>query len=243
MPIDVTTPSTDVTAHPINITAYPTDVTTPSTDVTAHPTNVTTPSTDVTAHPTNVTAPPTDVTAPSTDVTAPSPTNVAAPSTKVTTTINYGRDLATLAKMYTEESKYSGEDNNFDRKLTIFNNLYNRVGIPQEAKIKGFPTILRGITLNFYYKNKATYTTFNSIYNTIRNHFKGLEYKRRVLTKWNTITLKTVIIKNKSKSTGNYLQLLLNDLRHLQHSLNANLRNDDFLHNKLIVACQDVATY
>ena len=58
--------------------------------------------------------------------------------------------------MYTEESKYSGEDNNFNRKLTIFNDLCNRVGIPQEAKIKGFPTILRGITLNFYYKNKAT---------------------------------------------------------------------------------------
>ena len=48
--------------------------------------------------------------------------------TKVTT--NYGRDLATLAKIYTEESKYSGEDDNFNHKLTIFNNLYDRVNIP-----------------------------------------------------------------------------------------------------------------
>jgi len=71
---------------------------------------------------------PTNATAPSTNVTAP-PTNVTAPSTKVTAAINYGRDLATLAKMYTEESKYSGEDNNFDHKLTIFNNLYNRISI------------------------------------------------------------------------------------------------------------------
>ena len=45
-------------------------------------------------------------------------------------TINYGRDLATLAKMYTEESKYSEKDDNFNRKLTIFNNLCDRVGIP-----------------------------------------------------------------------------------------------------------------
>ena len=75
--------------------------------------------------------------------------------------------------------------------------------------------MLYSITLNFYYKNKATYTTFNSIYNAVYNHFKGLEYKRRVLTKWNAITLKTVIIKNESKSTGDCLQLLLNDLRHL----------------------------
>ena len=65
--------------------------------------------------------------------------------------------------------------------------------------------MLYSITLNFYYKNKATYTTFNSIYNAIRNYFKGLEYKRGILTKWNTITLKTVIIKNKSKSIGDYL--------------------------------------
>jgi len=65
----------------------------------------------------------------STNVTA-SLTNVAAPSTKVTATINYGRDLVTLVKIYIEESKYSGEDNNFNRKLTIFNNLCDRVNIP-----------------------------------------------------------------------------------------------------------------
>jgi len=143
--------------------------------------------------------------------------------------------------MYTEESKYSEKDNNFNRKLTIFNDLCDRVGIPQEAKIKGFPTMLYGIALDFYYKNKAIYTTFNSICNAIRNYFKGLEYKRRVLIKWNAITLKTVIIKSEGKSTEDCLQLLLNDLCYLQHGLDANLRNDDFLYNKLIVACQDVA--
>ena len=70
--------------------------------------------------PTNVTAPPINVTA---------PTNVTAPSIKVIAAVNYGRDLVTLAKIYIEESKYSGEDNNFNRKLMIFNNLYNRVSI------------------------------------------------------------------------------------------------------------------
>ena len=65
--------------------------------------------------------------------------------------------------------------------------------------------MLYSITLNFYYENKATYTTFNGIYNTIYNYFKGPEYKRGVLTKWNAITLKTVIIKNKSKSIGDCL--------------------------------------
>ena len=75
--------------------------------------------------------------------------------------------------------------------------------------------MLYGITLNFYYKNKVTYTTFNNIYNAIYNYFKGPEYKRRILIKWNTITFKIVIIKNKSKSIGDYLWLLLNNLRYL----------------------------
>jgi hypothetical protein len=132
------------------------------------------------------------------NITAP-PTNAIAPI-KVAATTNYGRDLVTLVKIYTEESKYSREDDNFNRKLMIFNDLCNRVEILQAAKIKGFPIMLYGITLNFYYKNKATYTTFNDIYNAIYNYFKGPEYKRRVLIKWNTITLKTVIIKSEGKS-------------------------------------------
>ena len=143
--------------------------------------------------------------------------------------------------MYMEESKYSKEDNNFNYKLTIFNNLCDKVNIPQAVNIKDFLIILGSITLDFYYKNKATYITFNSICNAIRNHFKGLKYKRKILTKWNTITFKTVIIKSEGKPIENYLQLLLNNLHHLQHSLDANLHNDDFLYNKLIVACQDVA--
>ena len=159
---------------------------------------------DITAPPIDITAPFIDITAPLIDITAPF-INITAPFTNVTATINYSRDLATLAKMYIKESKYSKKDNNFDCKLIIFNNFYNRVNIPQEAKIKGFLIILYSITLNFYYKNKATYTTFNNICNTICNHFKGLEYKYKVLIKWNAITLKTVIIKNKGKFIKNYL--------------------------------------
>jgi len=65
--------------------------------------------------------------------------------------------------------------------------------------------MLRGITFNFYYKNKATYTTFNDICNAICNHFKRLKYKRGVLIKWNAITLKIVIIKSEGKSTEDCL--------------------------------------
>ena len=91
--------------------------------------------------------------------------------------------MVILVKMYTEESKYSKKDNNFNRKFIIFNNFYNKVNILQNIKIKGFPIILYSITFNFYYRNKATYVTFNNIYKAIYNYFKGLEYKRKVLIK------------------------------------------------------------
>ena len=92
------------------------------------PMDVTAPFTDVTAHPIDVMAYPIDVTAPLIDITAP-PMDVTAPPMNITATVNYGRDLATLAKMYTEESKYSRKDDNFNHKLTIFNDLCNKVSI------------------------------------------------------------------------------------------------------------------
>jgi len=35
-----------------------------------------------------------------------------------------------LIKMYTEDNKYSGEDDNFNFKLTIFYNLCSRANVP-----------------------------------------------------------------------------------------------------------------
>ena len=83
---------------------------------------------NVTASFTDIIAPLINNTALFIDVIAP-PINIIA-FIKVIATVNYSRDLATLAKMYMEESKYSGENNNFNYKLIIFNNLYNRVSIP-----------------------------------------------------------------------------------------------------------------
>ena len=97
-------------------------------DVTAPPIDVIAPFTDVIAPSIDVIAPPIDVTAPSINVTAP-PINVIAPSIKVIAAINYSRDLVTLVKIYIEESKYSREDDNFNYKLIILNNLYNSVSI------------------------------------------------------------------------------------------------------------------
>jgi hypothetical protein len=45
---------------------------------------------------------------------------------------------------------------------------------------------------------------------------------------------------NEEKSMNECLQLLIKELRHLQHDLESTLRTDDFIHNKLVNACQKI---
>ena len=44
----------------------------------------------------------------------------------------YGKELANLAKLYTNKFKYSGENDNFDFKLIIFMDLYQKANIPKQ---------------------------------------------------------------------------------------------------------------
>ena len=50
-----------------------------------------------------------------------------------------------------------------------------------------------------------------------------------------------IISKNQNKLINKCFQLLIKKLRHLQHNLNEKFQIDKFIHNKLIIACQDVS--
>jgi len=52
-----------------------------------------------------------------------------------------------------EEQKYSGINKSLNYKLIIFHNIYNQADVPQEAYLKAFPTILKGLALNHFYTN------------------------------------------------------------------------------------------
>ena len=67
----------------------------------------------------------------------------------------YRRELSIIIKMYIEESKYRGNRDSFDFKLAIFYNIYRRANILYKAKAKAFPTILKGLALNFFYLNNT----------------------------------------------------------------------------------------
>jgi hypothetical protein len=48
----------------------------------------------------------------------------------------FGKQLGNLGKTYTDEMKYSGENDNFDYKLVIFNDFCDRADVPEAAKAK-----------------------------------------------------------------------------------------------------------
>jgi hypothetical protein len=97
----------------------------------------------------------------------------------------YSKELANLAKLYTDEAKYSSENDNFDFKLTIFTNLCQKTNILKQEFSQAYSTILCGLALDHYYtnlKSNPLSVPFNKLYKAIYNYFKGLEYKRNILT-------------------------------------------------------------
>ena len=94
----------------------------------------------------------------------------------------YRQEFNIIIKIYTKESKYRGNKDSFNFKLTIFHNIYGCTDILYKAKAKAFPTMLKGLTLNFFYLNNIiNKLSFQDICSTIQNYFKGLKYKRGIL--------------------------------------------------------------
>ena len=97
----------------------------------------------------------------------------------------YGKELANLAKLYTNKSKYSGKNDNFDFKLTIFINLCQKANIPKQEFSQAYSTILRSLALDHYYTNLKSNplgVPFNKLCKATHNYFKGPEYRRDILT-------------------------------------------------------------
>ena len=97
----------------------------------------------------------------------------------------YGKELANLTKLYIDESKYSGENDNFDFKLTIFTDLCQKADILKQEFSQAYSTMLRGLALDHYYtnlKSNPLSVPFDKLCEAIRNYFEGPEYKRDILT-------------------------------------------------------------
>ena len=67
----------------------------------------------------------------------------------------YRQELNIIIKIYTKESKYGGNRDSFNFKLTIFHNICGCANILYKAKAKAFPIMLKGLVLNFFYLNNT----------------------------------------------------------------------------------------
>jgi hypothetical protein len=116
--------------------------------------------------------------------------------------------------------------------LTIFHDMCDRADVPQSAKLKAFFIMLKDLTFDYYYSNMFIMSIiiliiFDEVCFSIKKYFEDAEYRRSILFKWNNLTLKSIMIKseNEDKSIEECLQLLIKNLRHLQHDLNSKLRS------------------
>ena len=153
---------------------------------------------------------------------------------------DFGREIGNLAKMYQDENKYSGSSDSFKYKVVIFHECCARVSIPDEAKAKAFPTMLKDMALDYFYstlfpnKNLGFHQMCEGMY----EYFEGKQHTQDSLARWNALTLPSVISKNEDKPIEECFQILLKELRQLQRSLDPSMQVDPFIHNKLVTACE-----
>ena len=152
----------------------------------------------------------------------------------------YSKEVATVAKLYSDDQKYDGIGDSFDFKLTIFYDICRRSGLPQEGYISAFPTMLKGLAQDHYYNSHLSTRPFLDVCSNIRQFFEGPEYYRKNLTQWNAVSLQSVLDEHSSKSTYQCFQILIEKLLKLRHGIHPEFRTDLMYTNKLITACQGV---
>jgi hypothetical protein len=156
-------------------------------------------------------------------------------------TISIGKLIGEVARILTDEQKYAGTNGSFSQKQVIFHDICHRVGVPKGEIMKAFPTMLKGLAQDHFYNHRLSERTYDEACANIRGFFEGPSAQRSALDKWNNINLPDLMTKNtENKPTYEVVQSMINALRELQYGLASTLQNDDFLHNKIITACQGV---
>jgi hypothetical protein len=94
--------------------------------------------------------------------------------------------------LYTKEKKYGGDGNSFDYKYNIFIDLCEKAELLIDAYFKAFFIMLKGAALKHFYttcKTDLRMTQLADLCSSVQSTFKKAEYKRSMLTKWNTLLL------------------------------------------------------
>lgn len=102
-----------------------------------------------------------------------------------------------MAKIFIDKTKYSGKNDGFIFKLTIFFDIYAKTDLIQEISLESLFTMLTNLVFDYYYSNTniSTFAMFNKICNLIQTYFEETEYKKCKLSKKNMTTSKSIIKK------------------------------------------------
>lgn len=159
-----------------------------------------------------------------------------------TNTTGYSREIATVAKIYTSDQKYSGTGDSFDYKLRIFREICTKAGLPPEGYMLAFSTMLTGFAERHYYSCELFNQSFDNACNNIRTFYEGEEFYNKNLVEWNAIHLDDFVRDpgNEKSSVYNCFQMMIDKLDRHRQGLRPSLRTDELLYNKIKLACQGV---
>ena len=155
------------------------------------------------------------------------------PAVTVPSPSRYAKKIENMKKLYKNDMKYSKNNDNFVHKLSIFHHFCDKSNIPYEIRSKTFSSMFKSFAFDYYLTNvnMLKHVSLNQLCIFICTHFeKSINVKNNRI-KWNQITLKSIMSKqkNEGKSMIDCLNILVNELRHLQHDLNFELQNETFM--------------
>ena len=126
--------------------------------------------------------------------------------------------------MYTDGDKFNGEGSgSLNSKLNIFHITCYNAGLPKGELLRAFPIMLKGLARDHFYAHSLYTRTYNKAVSHLRGLFKGPEFQRTNLDKWNITNLLSIILENPRKSVMESLQILVTKLRNLKGSLTLGL--------------------
>ncbi|KAG9244280.1 hypothetical protein BJ878DRAFT_550836 [Calycina marina] len=148
-------------------------------------------------------------------------------------------EIASVAKLYTEEQKYGGGDDSFEYKSTIFVDICSRSGLPDVGYMAAFPIMLKGVALSHYYSSNLGGRSYENACTHMSNFFEGDVFKSLKVEQWNNTTLKGMmgLTANAGKSIYELFRLLVEELSILRDSIYEDMRTDVFFRDKIKTAC------
>ncbi|KHJ34666.1 hypothetical protein EV44_g6373 [Erysiphe necator] len=156
------------------------------------------------------------------------------------TTRDFAKAAANVERSYKQENKYEGTGDNFAFKIMIFKDLCRRMDLPPSQYMRAFPAMLNSIALSHYHSSNLADMNFEDAVHIIRTLCEGEDYSDLAQSKWNEVSLASIIEENQSKSVTECFKLLNTTLGELRTELPPELQTVAFMRSKTMLACTGV---